>query len=251
MFQQDLTPMIKSNLAFLDSFKPTDIRYKRDDLIRLYWQYHPRFRSIKISSPLNGRLLDVGGGSGGMSFWKEYLFPFRTDLKMSVIDLQKGEFFDRYEKYAILNLDTDELPFEPESFDCIILSHLIEHVQDWKLLIRKINKVLCKNGVIYIETPSKHTVDLPSKTVYVNKGLPCTTINFYDDNTHVATTDLDEAAAYANSLTLITLEKGYVRNVHFEDLLLSYGYKHNDMEASQYGLWSKLLFSSYLILQKM
>lgn len=252
MFQQDVTPMIKGNLAFLDSFKPIDTSlYNRDELIRLYWQYHPRFTSMKVAAPLKGRLLDVGGGSGGMTFWKEYLYPFRNDLSMSIVDLQKGEFFDRYEKYAILNLDTDELPFEAGSFDCIMLSHLIEHVQDWKLLLQKINKVLRKNGVVYIETPSKHTVDLPSKTHYVNKGMLCTTINFFDDNTHVATTDLDEAGAYANTLNMITLEKGYVRSVYFEDMLISYGLKHKDQEASQYGLWSKLLFSSYLILQKM
>lgn len=252
MFQQDLTSLIKDNLAFLESFKPIDTAsYKRDDLIKLYWQYHPRFTCVKIASPIKGRLLDVGGGSGGMTFWKEYLQPFRTDLAMCAVDLQKGEFFDRYEKYAIINLDKDELPFENESFDCIILSHLIEHIQDWRLLFQKFNKVLRKGGVVYIETPSKHTVDLPSKTHYVDKGLLCTTINFYDDNTHVAPTDLDEAAAYANTINMITLEKGYVRNIHFEDLLLSYGLKHKDGEASQYGLWSKLMFSSYLILQKM
>ena len=252
MFTQHVEPMVKNAIDYLDTFKPQPLgAYTRDELIKLHWQYHQRFKSFKIFSVTGGNILDVGGGSGGLFFWKDYLLPNRKDLKMSVVDMQKGEFFHKYEKHAILNLDTDELPFEKESFDCVILSHLIEHVKDWKLLLQKINKVLKPNGVVYIETPSMHTVNLPSKKHYIEKGFPCTTINFFDDHTHIAPVDLDEIGAYVNPLNLMTLEKGYCRNVFLENLLLSYGHQKNDMEVSQYGLWSKLLFSSYIILQKM
>src|SRR5580765_6025925 len=44
----------------------------------------------------------------------------------------------------------------------------------------------------YIETPSRHTINLPSRDFYRQKGFPCTTINFKDDHTHVETVDLDE-----------------------------------------------------------
>jgi SAM-dependent methyltransferase len=196
-------------------------------------------------------VLDIGSGSGGLFFWKEYMLPNRKDLKMTAVDLQKGEHFDRYEKYVILNLDDKTLPFDNESFDFIMLSHLIEHVKDWKLLLDECKRVLKSSGTVYIETPSLHTRDLPESKYYKDMGFPCQTINFFDDGTHVEPVDLDKAGAYINSIDCVVLEKGYCRSIYLEDQLLSYGYQNKDMEVSQYGLWSKLLFSSYIVLQKM
>jgi SAM-dependent methyltransferase len=251
MFHQQLEPIIKSNLAYFDNFKPIKVSYERNELIKLYWQYNQRFKSFKTFTVANGSVLDVGGGNGGLSFWKDYLLPTRLDMKMSIVDLEKGEFFSRYEKYAVLNLDNDELPFDNESFDFTMLSHLIEHVKDWKALLGQVKRVLKPGGVMYIETPSLHTLNLPKRDYYIAKGFPCTTINFFDDGTHIAPTDLNEVGSYGNANGFMILEQGYCRSVFLENYLLSYGHKHNDIEVSQYGLWSKLLFSSYIVLQKM
>jgi SAM-dependent methyltransferase len=251
MFGQTITPLIKTSLDYFNNFKPTKVTYNRDQLLMLYWQYHQRFKSFKTFSVANGNVLDIGSGSGGLSFWKEHMLPNRKDLKMTAVDLQKGEFFDRYEKYVILNLDDKTLPFESDTFDFIMLSHLIEHVQDWKALLDQCKRILKRSGAMYIETPSKHTLDLPQNKHYKDMGFPCTTINFFDDATHVAPVDLDEVGAYSNSIDCMVLEKGYCRSIYLEDQLLSFGRANNDMEASQYGLWSKLLFSSYIMIQKM
>jgi SAM-dependent methyltransferase len=252
MFNQQIEETINNAKAFLDSFRPLPTqKFKRDQLIELYWQYHQRFKSLKSYTAINGNVLDIGSGSGGLQFWKDYLNPQRTEIKMTAVDLQKGEFFDRYDKYVILNLDEKQLPFEKESFDFIMLSHLIEHVQDWRSLLTQCYKILKKEGVIYIETPSKHTLSLPSKKYYVEKGFPCTTINFFDDSTHVEPTDLGKVSSFGQELGFMSVEGGYCKNVYLENLLLSYGYEHNDIEVCQYGIWSKLLFSSYIVLQKM
>jgi SAM-dependent methyltransferase len=251
MFSQDIKPLLKSNLDYFNTFKPQKVNYKRDEMIQLHWQYHQRFKSFKTFSVPNGHVLDIGGGSGGLSFWKEYLQPNRKDLKMTAVDLEKGEFFDRYEKYVILNLDDKTLPFESDTFDFIMLSHLIEHVKDWKSLLEQCKRILKRSGAMYIETPSKHTLDLPSSKHYKDMGFPCQTINFFDDGTHVAPVDLDEVGSFINAIDCMVLEKGYCRSIFMEDQLLSFGHQNNDMEVSQYGLWSKLLFSSYIVLQKM
>jgi SAM-dependent methyltransferase len=252
MFNQQIEEAIKSAKAFLDSFHPVSTKnFKRNQLIELYWQYHQRFKLLKTYAAINGNVLDIGSGSGGLQFWKGYLLPHRKDTKMTAVDLHKGEFFDRYEHYVLQNLDEKPLPFAKDSFDSIMLSHLIEHVQDWKTLLAQCIKILKKEGVIYIETPSKHTLTLPSKKYYVEKGFPCTTINFFDDNTHVEPTDLDEVSRYGKELGFMVVEGGYCKNVYLENMLLSYGYEHNDIEVCQYGIWSKLLFSSYIVMQKM
>jgi SAM-dependent methyltransferase len=195
-------------------------------------------------------VLDIGSGSGGLFFWKEYLLPVRPDLRMTALDLRKGEHFDRFDNYVLFNLDGGDIPLPENSFDYIFLSHVIEHVKDWRSLLEKCNKVLKEKGIMYIETPSKHTVYLPSRDFYRQKGFPCTTINFMDDHTHVETVDLDEVNDYASGFNAVALEKGYCRNPFLEDILLSFGHHHNDLATSQYGLWSKLIFSSYIILQR-
>jgi len=251
MFSQSTEPIINRAMAELASFKPFNVNnVNRDELIYSYWQYHQRFKSFKIFSSLNGHVLDVGSGPGGLYFWKEYKTPNRSDLKMTALDLEKGQHFDRYDDYVIYNLDHGDMPFKSNSFDFIILAHLIEHVTDWKSLLEKCNKVLKQDGVIYIETPSIHTINLPTCGFYKQLGFPCTTINFLDDHTHVNTVDLDKVNEYASGLGLVTLEKGYCKSPLLENTLLSYGYHKQDQEASQYGLWSKLMFSSYIILQK-
>jgi len=75
-------------------------------------------------------------------------------------------------------------------------------------------------------------------------------INFKDDLTHVETVDLDEVGNFALEHNILTLEKGYCKSPFLEDLLLSFGLLNKDAETCQYGLWSKLFFSSYIILYK-
>lgn len=251
MFTHQIDSLVKNNLNYFEPFSPVKINNKRDELIKLYWQYHQRFKAIKTFPVHNGSVLDVGSGSGGLFFWKEYMLPNRKDMKMTAVDLQKGEHFDRYEKYVILNLDDKTLPFEDDSFNFIMLSHLIEHVNDWKSLLDQCSRILKKSGVMYIETPSLHTRDLPASKKFKDMGLPCQTINFFDDGTHVEPVNLDEVGNYVKAINCMTLEKGYCRSIYLEDELLAYGHKHTDMEVAQYGLWSKLLFSSYIVIQKM
>lgn len=251
MFHQNLDPTIERAMLELDSFKPSTVEnYNRDKLIELHWRFHPRFRSFKIFPRKNAHVLDIGSGSGGLFFWKEYREPVRTDLKMTALDLQKGEHFNRYDNYVLFNLDNGDIPLPDDSYDFIFLSHLIEHVSNWKSLVENCARLLKSNGTIYIETPSKHTVDLPSKEFYIQKGYLCTTINFRDDFTHVETVDLDEVGDFSSEFNLITLEKGFCKIPFLENTLLSGGLQNKDAELCQYGLWSKLLFSSYLILCK-
>jgi len=60
-------------------------------------------------------------------------------------------------------------------FDCIILSHVIEHLYNGEEVIRKLLNKLKENGIIYIEFPSSRSVYLPRLKI----------LNFYDDPTHV------------------------------------------------------------------
>ena len=51
------------------------------------------------------------------------------------------------ESYRELNLDDADLPFAEGAFDYTIMSHLIEHVKDWKAPLEKCNAVLKWDGL--------------------------------------------------------------------------------------------------------
>lgn len=61
-------------------------------------------------------------------------------------------------------------------FDLILVTHLIEHLDNPNLLFRAASKLLKTNGMLLITTPNINTINFPS-----SKG----TLNYYDDKTHV------------------------------------------------------------------
>ncbi len=228
---------------------PEEKTSDREYLISQYYQYHPRFSSIKNCSP-NSKVLDVGCGAGGLGHWKNYLFPKRNDVHITGIDLYTPTQKTTLDAFFKVNLDEEKLPFPDKSFNFVFMSHLIEHVKDWKALLSECDRVLKEDGTIYIETPSLHTVHLPPRSEFIENGFSCTTINFYDDSTHTVTVDLDEAKKYMKDKGYNTLSQGYCKNVYLEDALIRFGFHHQDEEVTSYGIWSKLLFAAGILLQK-
>ena len=49
-----------------------------------------------------------------------------------------------------------KIPFKKNSFDCILLSHVIGHIENTNLLLQNFNKILSTNGIIIIVTPNKY-----------------------------------------------------------------------------------------------
>ena len=52
-------------------------------------------------------------------------------------------------------LQKNTLPFKKEYFDCILLSHVLPHIYEPKRLIKKLEKIIKKNGIIIIVCPNK------------------------------------------------------------------------------------------------
>jgi SAM-dependent methyltransferase len=66
------------------------------------------------------------------------------------VDIELGKFVD-------LILPAEKLVeyFGPESFDVVISTELLEHVQNWRLVVSNLKDVLKRGGYIYITTRSK------------------------------------------------------------------------------------------------
>jgi SAM-dependent methyltransferase len=65
------------------------------------------------------------------------------------VDIEPGKFVD-----VVLPAERLVEHFGPESFDIVIATELLEHVQDWRLVVNNLKTVLRRGGRIYITTRS-------------------------------------------------------------------------------------------------
>lgn len=109
------------------------------------------FVDIALDSPeefKNKRILEVGSRNVNGSV--RNIIEKRAPPKEYVgVDLEEGECVD-------LVVPAEEIAdyFGEESFDVVISTEMLEHVEDWRLVIDNMKKVLRPGGMIYISTRS-------------------------------------------------------------------------------------------------
>jgi len=141
-----------------------------------------------ISSYLseNDKILEIGCGMGGV------LMPFKIsghDIKG--IDLGK-KFIDLGNQFN-LNLELltiENLLSRSEKYDLIILSHLIEHIPELELFLKKVIQLLNDNGKIFIAVPGLKMIN---KTYHGN-------LHIYLQNAHCWSFTQVTLSAFLNRL---------------------------------------------------
>lgn len=221
----------------------------KDELLFLYWAFNPRYRFFK-NVKNNSKVLDVGAGTGGLVHWKKWGAPVRDDIEIYAVDLYKGEFFDKYDGFQVCNLEIDNIEYDNEYFDVIIMSHLLEHIKNRIKLLKELYRLLKLGGKAYIEVPTPETLNYPSRFAFLDKGINVSTLNFYDDKTHIRTFDIVDLQKICISNGFKVLETGIIENKYLEDELFTYGINHNDQEVTTYSIWSKLRWAQYLVIEK-
>ena len=93
-------------------------------------------------------ILDIGCG-------------YRAHPKASIIaDIQ--DFSNYYKERKFIKVDGKKLPFKDQEFDFVIASHVIEHVENFEIFIKELERVSSRG---YIELPSS----LGDNLVFENK----------------------------------------------------------------------------------
>lgn len=121
---------------------------------------------IRKNSNLN--IIDIGAGL--CNFFPET--SSNSKIKYIACDLSKNmeaNLAERGIDFLQADISKDYLNLEERSFDLIICSHLIEHLDSPINLLSEAERILKKSGILFIKTPDIKTVKW----------------NFYNDFTHI------------------------------------------------------------------
>jgi len=156
----------------------------------------------------NFKVLDVGSGNHSASKTKS-VFP---NCEYHGVDLDKfynndeSDFRNMHAFYELDLTSSDLANIPNDYFDFILMSHIIEHLENGDQVILKLLPKLKAGGYIYIEYPGIRSTKLPSM-----HG----TLNFYDDSTHVRIYSVEEISFLLRTAGMQVLRAGTRRNLAY------------------------------------
>ena len=135
----------------------------------------------KIPKNVNS-ILDVGCGNGWVA--KEFLPKGKQvySLDVSVTNPAIVKKLYQSEKHFCITADSFHLPFNDNSFDCVIASEIIEHVFDPAGFIKELFPLVNKGGRLIITTPYKEKL-IYYLCIHCNQKTPANAhIHSFDEN---------------------------------------------------------------------
>ena len=100
--------------------------------------------------PDNSKILVIGGSIKGQGM--EAIYSNET-YEIIGSDVSFGP-------YARLIIDAHDIPFEDETFDCVIVQAVLEHVLEPQRCVSEVYRVLKSSGLVYAETPFMQQVHM-------------------------------------------------------------------------------------------
>lgn len=105
-------------------------------------------------------VLEVGCGNG---FLANRLSERSPERRIVGCDIFVGEeVAKRYPQVEFVEASVSKLPFEDKSFDCVVSTHVLEHVQNIALAMSELRRVAKKRLVVVVprQRPYRYTFDL-------------------------------------------------------------------------------------------
>lgn len=143
----------KNGLVYTSNFKsPNYSKYHRDETYNEEKKhfnniFSKRFFLIKKFKK-NGRILDIGSSTGN-------LLEIFLDDQWECWGVEPSESYKlQNKKIHAINMNFEKAKLNENYFDVVIMNHTLEHVANPDLVIKKIYKILKKDGIIFIDVPN-------------------------------------------------------------------------------------------------
>ena len=125
----------------------------------------------RSNNPYSPKILDLGCGASPKLYLtilysaKCDFFYFGGEISISKLRVflkivESKQVKTKERKYKLVSLDCDKLPFPSKTFDFIICTDLLEHMENPSLALNEMNRVLKNNGLIVISTPNRRRPDV-------------------------------------------------------------------------------------------
>lgn len=112
------------------------------------------------------RCLDIGAGTGDLLALLRQTWP---KLEAQACDYHIERFAPKDVPITQLDLNTHPLPYEDESFDLVTCSEVLEHVENYRAVLREIRRVLKPGGLMVVTTPN--VLNMKSRLRYLVTGF--------------------------------------------------------------------------------
>lgn len=120
------------------------------------WLRLRQARRIQKTIPLRGRVLEVGCATGDL------LVPLR-DMGVSVAGIEisqhAAEIARRDHNLEVHTGTLFDAPYAPNSFDAVVMRHVIEHFPSACRALKQIARLLKQEGLLFITTPNYDSLD--------------------------------------------------------------------------------------------
>ncbi|MDA8239836.1 MAG: class I SAM-dependent methyltransferase [Nitrospiraceae bacterium] len=162
---QNDTVVKRTIRSFLVKYRFLHKWYKRMVFVSLYALH--RVPNLAAAH----RILDVGVGPGDLFGYLKLFCNGNADFLG--VDLAKNILLPEDIAFLECDIETAPLPCKDSSFDLVVSTFLLEHVQDSSNIFSEAYRVLKPGGYLYVVTENWTSVFVPGKE------------NFYQDPTHV------------------------------------------------------------------
>ncbi len=98
----------------------------------------------------SGRVLEIGTGSG---YGVEVIAPTASEF-VTIDKFESQVDLSAHPNVTFRQANVPPLPFEDESFDCVISFQVIEHIKDDAKFVSEVCRVLKKGGLFIVSTPN-------------------------------------------------------------------------------------------------
>jgi len=137
--------------------------------------------------PSPARILDIGSGNGSLIKKISTTIDCETYACDCTSNLMKLE----DQVVDIVDLNSDLLPYADDFFDVVLCTEVIEHLENFRSLVREIYRVLKNHGVVILTTPN--ILNLKSRIQFLFSGfwnlfapLPCHNRTRHSLSGHIA-----------------------------------------------------------------